>query len=490
MSSLLELDSSFTQSTAGESATATQSHSKKKRSPVWAYCRDPTKDEDQELLYCSCCTIDCPEESPYGSKISENMKKHLFSRYQINVPKAISKAQQVTNEQLRQLYHQAEANGDTNEFDAQILSSCLDKAVITEALISLIVVRNLSFCLVEWPEFHTLCQALNPQSKGMITTGHQGVYNKVTEAWGKHKDIVRQELQASLSRIHISLDIQTSPNRWLLLAICAHFTTHLQKKQKALLALKKVPGHSGEDQFSVLLPVLEDYGIVRQLGAIVADNASPNNVLCRRIESHWGQELDLAWDANHWRIRCIGHIINLVVQAFLFANIIGIEELESYDEMDRNGELGDKEAKRVKFRLLGPLGQAHNIVVHTRGSAGHTEAFRKLAKRMIPIDNRTRWNGWYNMLEVLLNLRPCVEKYCLDYEEELEADILTFQNWKKLRTIKDFLAVFSRATLSTEGDSTSIDSTLFTMDVLIKHLQKETVGYSFPYSYKSKLIIV
>jgi hypothetical protein len=30
------------------------------------------------------------------------------------------------------------------------------------------------------------------------------------------------------------------------------------------------------------------------------------------------------------------------------------------------------------------------------------------------------------MLEVLLNLRPCIEKYCLDYEEELEVDILTF----------------------------------------------------------------
>jgi hypothetical protein len=41
----------------------------------------------------------------------------------------------------------------------------------------------------------------------MITTAHQGVYNKVTEAWEKHKDIVQQELQAALSRIHISLDI-------------------------------------------------------------------------------------------------------------------------------------------------------------------------------------------------------------------------------------------------------------------------------------------
>jgi hypothetical protein len=114
----------------------------------------------------------------------------------------------------------------------------------------------------------------------MITTSHSGIYNQVSKAWGKHKDVVRRELQAALSRIHISLDIWTSPNRWLLLAIYAHFTTHSQKKQKALLALKKVPGHSGEDQFLILLPVLEDYGIVQRLRAIIADNAAPNNVLC------------------------------------------------------------------------------------------------------------------------------------------------------------------------------------------------------------------
>ena len=138
------------------------------------------------------------------------------------------------------------------------------------------------------------------------------------------------------------------------------------------------------------------------------------------------------------------------------------------------GNLIDIEARRIKFRLLGPLGQGHNIVVHIRGSASRTEEFRELAGRMIPMDNRTRWNSWYNMLIVLLNLRPAVEKYCQDHEDELEEDILTFQDWKKLRTIKDFLAPFSRATLFTKGDSTSIDSVLFTMDVLIKHLQNET----------------
>jgi hypothetical protein len=92
-----------------------------------------------------------------------------------------------------------------------------------------------------------------------------------------------------------------------------------------------VPGHSGEDQFSILLPILQDYGIVQKLGAIIADNASTNNVLCRTIEAYYKDKEGKEWLANNWRIRCIGHIINLVVQAFLFANVMDLDELELYD---------------------------------------------------------------------------------------------------------------------------------------------------------------
>jgi hypothetical protein len=80
------------------------------------------------------------------------------------------------------------------------------------------------------------------------------------------------------------------------------------------------------------------------------------------------------------------------------------------------------------------------------------------------------------MLLILLELKGMVEKYCEDYESELEEDLLSHADWKKLRTIKDFLAPFSQATLATEGDSVSIDRTLFTMDILIKHLQETIVS--------------
>ena len=70
--------------------------------------------------------------------------------------------------------------------------------------------------------------------------------------------------------------------------------------------------------------------------------------------------------------------------------MINIEELESYDDEEQQGDTRDDEAKRIKFRLMGPLGQMHNIVIHIRGSTARIAEFLELASRMILLDNRTR----------------------------------------------------------------------------------------------------
>jgi hypothetical protein len=187
-------------------------------------------------------------------------------------------------------------------------------------------------------------------------------------------------------------------------------------------------------------------------------------------------EEDLDWTATQWRIRCTGHIINLAVQAFLFADTLEIEELASYDTQDRTGEELNEDLRKARFRLMGPLGQIHNIVVHIRSSPTRIQTFRDLAGRLIPLDNRTRWNSWYLMLEMAIQHRDAIDKYTQLYDPELEFDELNPQDWKQLRTIKEFLQPFYRATTYTEGDSAAINRTLFSMDILIKHFQNSLVS--------------
>jgi hypothetical protein len=198
----------------------------------------------------------------------------------------------------------------------------LNQDTIDEALISLAVIRSLPSRFVEWPEFRSLCRALNPQSLKFLPT-HSQLEKKIDASFTYHKDIVRRLVQSAISRIHLSVNIWTSPDRHLLLAICGHGVDHLEKHFKALLALCEVPNHTGAELFTHVLSVLEDYGIARKLGAIVCDNATTNDTLCHMVEDHLLEE-DIEWNSTDWRIRCLGHIINLAVQAFLFQSIIGI----------------------------------------------------------------------------------------------------------------------------------------------------------------------
>ena len=77
----------------------------------------------------------------------------------------------------------------------------------------------------------------------------------------------------------------------------------------------------------------------------------------------------------------------------MFIGLVDIAKLKSYNKAKANGELTNKEVKKVKFRLLRPLSKAHNIVVYIRGLGSRAAYFRKLVGRIILIDNRIRWNS-------------------------------------------------------------------------------------------------
>jgi hypothetical protein len=94
MSSFLEPESSFARSTTAESTETSQSHEKKWRAPIWAYCRRPTPDENQEHLYCPHCPSEpYPDdyEGPYNIKNSTNMAIHLKRHHDITAEKSLSK---------------------------------------------------------------------------------------------------------------------------------------------------------------------------------------------------------------------------------------------------------------------------------------------------------------------------------------------------------------------------------------------------------------
>jgi len=125
---------------------------------------------------------------------------------------------------------------------------------------------------------------------------------------------------------------------------------------------------------------------------------------------------------------------------------------------------------------MGPLGKLHNIIIHIRSSAGRTKEFRDLAGRIIPLDNRTRWNSWFQMLTVADQKAGAIDTYTKNHFATLQVDYLSPEDWKRLRTIKEFLQPFHRATLETQGDHATIDSVLFTMDIIVQYFEAALVS--------------
>src|SRR6266568_451604 len=95
------------------------------------------------------------------------------------------------------------------------------------------------------------------------------------------------------------------------------------------------------------------------------------------------------------------------------------------------------------------------------------------------MDNETRWNLWYKIILVALELRAAIGKYQEEYIDEFdEEDILNTTDWKALESIRDFLQPFERVTKETEGDHATLDKVLYTMDFMVEHFKTSLEKYA------------
>jgi hAT family C-terminal dimerisation region len=492
-----ELFTARTESIASSIVTeATSVKSRNRAGRCNAYIRGPVGDEpardekQRKILYCTLCE---PGPGSYGTAISSNLAVHLKSRHEIDVQSTAPTTRTEAAAQLARLWHQSKGTHSAQSHSADVLRSVIDDEVVTQALVTMVAAHSLPFRIVEWPEFHAFCGSLNPEAK--ISISRSVITRTLGDMYLSQKDIVRCRLQSAISNIHLTVDVWASPNGYLILAVCCYFITKEGERFKSLLALRDLGRHTGEEQWAVLLQVLEEYGITHRIGTITGDNASTNDTLCRAASRYLKKQHEIQWDPLEQRIRCQGHTINLIAKAFLFtkdqqdsieANMKQ-EEDEDTKESEANSTTetvgaSDKEEREAStkqaYRSMGLLGRLHNVVVHTRSSAGRMQQFRSLAGRMIPLDNNTRWNSWYQMLKIALDVEPQVDSYIKANFNELKKDVLAPQDWRHLQAVCNILEPFYQATMDTQGDKATIEQTLFSLDTLNEHLKRCLARYN------------
>ena len=82
------------------------------------------------------------------------------------------------------------------------------------------------------------------------------------------------------------------------------------------------------------------------------------------------------------------------------------------------------------------------------------------------------------MLKAANETISIVDAYIKKHFNLLSRDFLSPKDWEYFRKVKLVLLPFYKAILDTQGDNTTIDRVLFTMDILIQYLDNSLNKYS------------
>ena len=225
MSSLSDSSAlSASESTSEFSESAIFRKSEKSTATTWlhywsSHDDKSTKKDSFNIFYSKYC-----ENLSWSCQSIISVWYHLLKWHSIELEVKKCQIKSTSDKWLHDLYMKADVQW--KELKKKILKKMLDKQLINETLVSLIVLWNLSFQAVEWPELHTLLKTVNSMTDQEIISSHSKINKKIHISWIASQNIVYKKLQSALSKIHLSLDVWISLNEILFLDICTHFVNH------------------------------------------------------------------------------------------------------------------------------------------------------------------------------------------------------------------------------------------------------------------------
>jgi hypothetical protein len=203
-----------------------------------------------------------------------------------------------------------------------------------EHFVNWITYDNISFKQAASPLLRKVILGGGPQIKHLLPCART-VRSWLISTYTDRIAEVRTSLARSRSRVTLSFDAWSSPNHASLLGVVGLWIDAERQLKTGLLALKVLDGHHGSDMAVVLQEVIENYKIEDRISAFQIDSA-PNtdtalDALAIGIPSV---------DRKQSRLRCLGHIINLIVKALLFG-------ASSSSLQEQLGEVGDDNTFKV-----------------------------------------------------------------------------------------------------------------------------------------------
>ncbi|KAJ0131793.1 Poly [ADP-ribose] polymerase 2, partial [Fusarium oxysporum f. sp. albedinis] len=310
------------------------------------------------------------------------------------------------------------------------------------------------------------------------------VTREIRRLFEAKRDTIKAELRNALTAVHISLDLWTSPNRFAIMAVFAHFIDQLGHQQSRLLALRRQFGaHSGENLAGSLINIVHEWEIEGRVGCAISDNMTANDTCLYYMY----QRLDPSMrpvDIKSRRCDAMG------TRSISF----------------RVPSLWQRRRDLDHWRTKGPIGKLRNIVKFIRSSPQRSEQFKRIgrepdyegyrlceestAELEVVMNNETRWNSTYMMIERALRKQADIRAFLFAIqEEENEArhipadDILSSEDWRVLGEVNEILKPIYLQTMRTQGWGKGdchghLWEVLIGMEYLLEHFEDWKVIYS------------
>src|SRR5579859_4019065 len=276
-------------------------------------------------------------------------------------------------------------------------------------------------------------------------------------------------------------------------AITSHYVDKDFIYHEDLLSFEHVAAHhTGKNLAAHMYKVLHEFNIQTKLFCITTDSASNNRKMMKELSKLLRQRDSIKWNGLTHHIRCLAHVINLAVKAFLInlkvaplseefhwlsnqktqedddnddtddaeladdsddddANDVEITTIDSDDESDSNEEYDIEDTQDFKAVLekVRTISKAATVTQkHILSFDSYCQAAK--LKPLRPIrDHAIRWSATFNMLERVVYLKPAIDMWTRS-EDKYEKLRMNEREWEMVEFLLRFLYPFMVASTTVQ----------------------------------------
>ncbi|XP_019164427.1 PREDICTED: zinc finger BED domain-containing protein RICESLEEPER 2-like [Ipomoea nil] len=306
---------------------------------------------------------------------------------------------------------------------------------IRSALCEMIIIDELPFRFVEGQGFKRFILVACPR---FLIPSRWTISRDIYQIFLDERLNLKKFFRVGTQRVSLTTDTWTSVQRINYMCITAHFLDDQWKLHKKIISFVPVSSHKGEYIAKALESCLLEWGI-KNVFTVTVDNASSNDTAMGFFKSKllsWGSS---SVKVQYMHMRCIAHILNLVVQDGLKFADESVKRVRDAVRWVRNSP-----ARLTKFREF-------------------AELFGVEAKSALHLDVPTRWNSTYIMLNTAIQYQVVFDAYERN-DPSYSADLgsaPTFLDWCSVESFVKLLKAFYDMTVRISGSLYVTSNTFF-----------------------------